>query len=258
MKTNFLFAVLFALTLGCRSEFVDLCPGEDQIATAVAIESDCVEADGTSAVTANDVTGTDHYKLHAHVWRQGGAEFFKDVTWSVDDSTAFDLAPIPASPETSHEAATLILATADILDLGGDAEPETTVTVCVTNDCTHYTGGGECAVCVPEVCSEPHTIRSVVNAEGAWELEGTTFPVTPHLQLTAVQTGREIQGITGYLNPEIHGRQIEFSSGDWHYLGTFTDHEHVTGEVNLISTGEDLGPWTATKCPDSGCPDPTP
>lgn len=254
MKTNMAFAVLFAATFGCRNEFVDLCPNDYNVAIAVVIVSDCAPPeDGISPVPAGDMTNVVNYKLHAYVYNSGGI-LVKDVEWRVSDPTLVILTPIEASAETRREAITLIQTTADILDRGGDTEPEATVTACVTNDCID--SDSSCVECLSEVCSAPHTVRSVVNAEGFWELEGATFPFT--VQLAASQTGRDLEAISSYYRPEIHGQQINFAAGDWHYRGEFSDHEHVVGRVIRDSTGEDLGEWTANKCPDAGCSYPTP
>ena len=45
-----LLVVLFAMALGCRNEFIELCTDEYEIISAVVIESECVADDGTSPV----------------------------------------------------------------------------------------------------------------------------------------------------------------------------------------------------------------
>jgi hypothetical protein len=249
MKTKMAFAVLFVTMLGCRNEFVDLCPNNSGIATAVAIVSDCASPeDGISTVPAGDTTNISIYKLHAYVYNSESI-MIKDVEWRVSDPELLVLAPIEASAETRREAMTLVQTIADILDRGGDTEPEATVTACVTNDCEGI--DTSCVECQPEICSAPHTVRSVINAEGAWELSGATFPFT--VAIYASQTGRTLDAISSYYEPEIHSRQINFSSGDTSYVGQFTDRTHVTGEAIRSPVGENLGTWTAMKCPDSGC-----
>ncbi len=255
MKTKVMFAVLFAMALGCRNEFIERCAEEYEIISAVVIESECVADDGTSSVPVGDTTNADDYKLRVHVVNERGMNMIQDVEWSAsDDPTLVDLAIIEADPEFHREAAALIRTTADILDRGGEVEPGATITACVINDCSDYIGGDGCAPCIPEICSAPHTVRAVVNAEGDWELQGTTFPFP--IQLRVRQSGRELAAAS--FEPGINGREIEFWSGDWHYRGEFADHENVVGRVIRDSTGEDLGEWTANKCPDAGCSTPTP
>lgn len=252
-----MFVVLFAAMLGCRNEFIELCAGEYEIISAVVIESECVTDDGTSPVPTRDTTNAGHYRLRAHVVNERGMNMIQNVEWRVSDPTLVDLAITEADPEFHREATALIRTTADILDRGGEVEPEATITACVINDCSDYNSGEGCAQCVPEICSVPHTVRSVVNAEGAWELQGATFPFP--VQLYASQTGRTLEAISSFYRPEIHGRQINFTAGEnWHYIGQFSDHRHVTGEVIESPSGTSLGTWTATKCPDSGCSAPVP
>jgi hypothetical protein len=247
MKTKITFAVLSVVVLGCRETYTELCPGEYHIATAVAIEGG--DEDGASAVPVGDLTNTDAYKLLARVINGRGMDTFRDVEWQVVDSDLAHLATINADPVTYRDASAIISTLSDILDQDGTTEPETTLRVCATNDCTNYLGGSGCAPCVPEVCSAPLTIRAVINAEGEWLLEGATFPFATPLHVS--QAGRKLEA--GGFEPEIHGRTIEFWSWEIHYIGEFTDHEHVTGEVTNDATGENLGVWTATKCPDTGC-----
>jgi hypothetical protein len=248
MKTKIWFLVLLIAALGCRETFVDLCPHDSNVATEVAIVSDCIEEDGTSPVPANDMTNVDHYKLHAYVYNVNHI-MIKNVEWRVSDPTLVTLAPIGASAETPREARALIQTTADILDRGGDAEPTATITACVANDCVD--SDSSCVECLPEICSAPHTVKSVVNAEGAWELSGVTFPFT--VAIYASQTGRELEAISSFYKPEIHADQINFSAGSTSYLGHFIDRTHVTGEAIVSPSGDDLGTWTAVKCPDAGC-----
>lgn len=250
MKTNIMFAVLCAMTLGCRNEFVDLCPNDYNVAVEVAIVSDCAPTteSSVSPVPAGDTTNVNDYKLHAYVYNSGGI-LVKDVEWRVsDDPTPLViLAPIEASAETRREAITLVQTTADILDRGGDTEPQATITACVRNDCID--SDSSCVECLPEVCSDPHTVKSVINAEGHWELSGATFPFPVPVYVS--QSGRDLDAI--YYEPTIHGRQINFSSGSTSYVGQFTDRTHVTGEAIVSPSGDNLGTWTAVKCPDTGC-----
>lgn len=243
-------AVLFVMALGCRNEFIERCPNDSSVAMAVAIVSDCTPSTeaNVSPVPTGDTTNADAYKLHAYVYNSDGI-LIKDVEWRVSDSSLVSLAPIEASIETRREAMTLVQTTADILDLGGDTEPEATVTACVTNDCEAIDAG--CVDCQPEVCSAPHIVKSVINAEGAWELSGATFPFP--VAVYASQTGRDITAISSYYEPTIHGRQINFSSGSTSYVGHFTDETHVTGEAIVSPSGDNLGIWTAVKCPPIGC-----
>jgi len=252
MKTNILFAVLFIVTLGCRETYIELCPGEFYVATAVAVEGG--DEDGTSAVPVGDLTNANAYKLLARVINSRGMDTFGDVEWQIVDSDLAHLATIDADPVTYRDASAIISTLSDILDQDGTTEPETTLRVCATNDCTNYLGGDGCAPCVAEVCSSPRTIRAVINAEGDWIIQGATFPFAVELHVT--QAGRKLDA--AFYAPEIHGRQIEFTSGDYLYAGEFADREHVTGEVVNVPTGEDLGEWTATKCPLAGCPPPEP
>lgn len=247
MKTKMMFTVLFAMTLGCRNEFIDLCPNDYTVAVAVAIVSDCAPPeDGISPVPTGDTTNADAYKLHAYVYNSEGI-MVKDVEWQVSDSELLVLAPIEASAETRREAMTLVQTTADILDRGGDVEPWATVTACVTNDCEAI--DASCVECLPEVCSEPHVVRSVINAEGDWELSGATFPFPVPIRVR--QTGRKLEA--AFYEPEINGRQINFSSGSTSYVGLFDNETHVTGEAIVSPSGDNLGTWTAVKCPDTGC-----
>ncbi|MBI5071933.1 hypothetical protein HZB93_03535 [Candidatus Falkowbacteria bacterium] len=161
MKTKMLFAVLFAMALGCRNEFIDPCPNDSSVAMAVAIVSDCAPPeDGISVVPAGDTTSVSDYKLHAYVYNSYGI-MIKDVDWQISDNpTLLTLAPNGASAETRREATALIQTTADILDRGGDTEPKATVMACVTNNCEVIEAG--CVECLPEICSPPHTVRSIV------------------------------------------------------------------------------------------------
>lgn len=252
MRTKLALLVFFMMTLGCRKNYIELCADEYNLVSAIAIEGG--GEDGVSSVPAGDETNADAYKLRVHVVNERGMNLVRDVEWQISDPTLVELATIDADPEFHREAAALIKTRADILDRGGPNEPEATITVCVQNDCARYSGGDGCAVCVPEVCSAPHTVRAVLNAEGAWELSGATFPFTVAIYVS--QTGRALEAISSYYRPEINGRQIEFFADDWHYTGEFQNREHVTGRVVRDSTGEDLGEWTAAKCPPTGCTPP--
>ncbi len=252
MKTKITFVVLSAVFFGCRETYMELCPGEFYIATAVAVSGS--SEDGASAVPVGDETNTDDYKLLARVINGRGMDTFKRVEWQIVDSELVHLATIDADPETYRDASAIISTLVDILDSGGEGEPETTIRVCATNDCRNYLGGSGCAPCVPEVCSAPRTIRAVINAEGNWIIQGATFPFAFELHVS--QNGRKL--LAASFEPEINGRQIEFTSGDYRYTGEFADHEHVVGRVVSESTGDDLGEWTAAKCPITGCPPPEP
>lgn len=247
MKTKIAFVILSIVTFGCRETYLELCPGEYQIATAVAVEGG--DEDGTVPVPVGDETNPDAYELLARVINGRGMDTFGEVEWQIVDSELVHLSTIDADRETYRDASAIASTLADILDLGGEVEPETTIRVCTTNDCANYLGGSGCAPCVPEVCSAPRTVRAVVNAEGHWLLRGATFPFAVPIYVN--QTGRKLEA--GGFELEIHGREIEFWSGTIHYLGEFADHEHVAGEATNDVTGENLGVWTAVKCPDTGC-----
>lgn len=249
MKTKMMFAVLFVAVLGCRENFVELCAGEYNLVSAVVIESSCFDDDGASLVPVGDDTNLDAYKLRVHVVNERGMNLLRNVEWRVSDPTLVDLAVIEADPDFHRETSALVETLADILDRRGESEPETTVVVCATNNCADYLGGDGCAPCAPEVCSAPHTIRSIVNAEGDWELSGATFPFPVPIRVR--QTGRKLEA--AFYEPEVHGRQINFSSGNTSYVGQFIDHEHVTGEAIISPSGDNLGTWTAEKCPPTGC-----
>lgn len=244
-----LFAVFFVAVLGCRENFVELCAGEYNLVSVVVVESSCFDDDGASLVPVGDDTNLDAYKLRVHVVNERDMNLLRNVEWRVSDPTLVDLAVIEADPDFHRETSALVETLADILDRRGESEPETTVVVCATNNCADYLGGDGCAPCAPEVCSAPHTIRSIVNAEGDWELSGATFPFPVPIRVR--QTGQKLEA--AFYEPEIHGRQINFSSGNTSYVGQFIDHEHVTGEAIISPSGDNLGTWTAEKCPSTGC-----
>lgn len=250
MKTKVLPAILFAVLFGCRENYVDLTPREDYgIAVHVVLQADLFEDDGaTMAVPKEDNTNSYRYTLRAYVYNYRGMVLLRSVEWRVSDPSAVELTPFDEEDPPTHEARAMVRATKDIFDLGGESEPEAVVIACTANDCEGTSGEVEC---LPEVCSNSVTVKGVVNAEGAWELEGATFPFT--VQLYASQTGRTLEAISSYYEPEIRGRQINFSSGSTSYLGHFIDRTHVTGEAFISPSGDNLGVWTAVKCPDSGC-----
>ncbi len=249
MKTKMMFAVLFAMVLGCRENYIEPCADEYNLISAVVIEGSSFDDDGASVVPVGDSTNPADYKLLVHVISERGMNLIQNVEWRVSDPTLVNLEITEADPEFHREASALVQTLADILDRDGENEPETTVVVCVVNDCASYLGGDGCTPCVPEICSAPHTIRAVVNAEGDWELSGATFPFPVPIRVR--QTGRELAA--AFYEPEINGRQINFSSGSTSYVGHFTDHEHVTGEAIVPPSGDNLGTWTAVKCPPTGC-----
>ncbi len=250
MKMKITFAVLFAVLVGCRQNYIELCADEYNLISAVVVESSCFDDDGASPVPVGDSTNPADYKLLVHVVSERGMNLIQNVEWRISDPTLVNLEITEADPEFHRESSALIETLADILDRDGETEPETTVVACVVNDCAGYLGGSGCAPCIPEICSAPHTIRSVVNAEGDWRLEGATFPWSVPIRVR--QTGRELAA--AFYELEIRGRGIEFWSGEIRYRGVFTpDQEHVTGEAVNDSTGENLGVWTATKCPPTGC-----
>lgn len=249
MKTNVTFAILCALTFGCRNEFVDLTPREDYgIAVQVVLRADFFEGDGTMAVPKEDNTNSYRYTLRAYVYNYRGMVLLRPVAWRVSDSTVIELMPTSDEDPPTHEARAMVRAIQDIFDRGDESEPETAVTVCVANDCERISGEVEC---LPELCSNSITVKGVINAEGAWKLEGATFPFP--VQLYASQTGRTLEAISSYYEPEIHDRQVNFSAGSTNYVGRFTDQTHVTGEAIVSPSGDNLGTWTAVKCPDTGC-----
>ena len=249
MKNKTLFAVFFLTLFGCRENRVELCAGEYEIATEVLVEAESFDTDGALAVPAGDWTDVDKYKLRIHVVSGRNMNLFQDVEWRISDPTLVSLSALHADPDGHLEASAIVETTADILDRSGETEPETTITVCVQNDCADYAGGEGCAACLPEVCSRPYKVRAIVNAEGDWRLQGATFPYPVPIRVK--QTGRELTA--AFFEPSIHGTQINFSSGSTSYVGQFTDHEHVTGEAIVSPSGDNLGVWTAEKCPATGC-----
>lgn len=250
MKTILVSAVFFFVSLGCRQTFIDLSREEYGVVTWVKVEADRSETDGSMAVPKEDGTNTAVYTVRVYAYNHDGTPLFRSASWRISDPSVVELSPDEDDPPT-HEARAYVRTLQDIFDLGGENEPAATVTACVTNSCEDYSGD---VVCEPEVCSDPLAIEGVVNAEGFWELQGATFPFA--VQLAASQTGRTLEAISSYYRPEINGRQIEFWADDWHYTGEFQNHEHVLGRVIRDSTGEDLGEWTADKCPDTGCAPP--
>lgn len=257
MKTNMLAVVICLAVAGCREErSPDLCLDEYGVVTEIRIESDCSEGerDGPSFVTARDSTDTSAYALHAYAFNSRGTGIYREVQWQAADSTLVELMPLPRETGERRESRALIRTLADIFDRGGEEEPSTTAVACLTNDCADYQEGEDCAPCPLEICSEPSTIKSVLNIEGSWVLEGATFPFP--VQLNATQTGHRVVAISSAYAPTVSGRQVTFNvGGDWQYAGEFTDREHVTGEVTRLSTSENLGAWTATKCRQPDCSD---
>lgn len=252
MKKVAILLWLCSVTIGCRNEFVDLTPREDyNIATQVILRADFSEEDGiTVAVPKDDNTNSYRYTLRAYIYNYRGMVLLRTVDWHVSDETTVELVPFDDEDPPTHEARALVRMRKDIFDLGGETEPEATVTVCVTNDCEGTSGEVEC---LPEICSNTVIVKGVINAEGAWELEGATFPFP--VQLYASQTGRELEAISSYYHPKIHGRQINFSAGSTSYVGHFTDRTRVIGEAFVSPSGDNLGTWTAIKCPPTGCAD---
>lgn len=258
MKTKSALFGLCAVLLGCREEYIDLCRGESSIVVSVILTSDSLDEDEGLVVTREDETNMDHYSLKVYPYNDEGMILPRGVDWRITNPALVRLFPVPPDEEHGREGRALVQTLEDILDRGGETEPETTVVACVANDCANYQGGSECVQCQSEVCSRPITVRSVINAEGSWELSGATFPPIP-IQLHVLQTGHELTAVSSEYEPRIEGRWVTFrAGGDWQYVGEFTDREHVAGEVTRLSTGENLGEWTATKCPPTGCPDPTP
>ncbi len=249
MKAKIMSAVLFAALFGCRENYVNLTPREDYgIAIQVVLRADFPEADGSMAVPKEDSTNASIYMLRAYVYNYQGMVLLRPVEWRISDRTVVELTPFDDEDPPTHESRAMVRAVKDIFDLGGENEPEAVITACVANTCE--SGSGE-VECLPEICSNSLTVKGVVNAEGAWELEGATFPFT--VQLYASQTGRTLEAISSYYKPTINGRQINFSAGSTSYVGHFTDRTHVTGEAFISPSGDNLGIWTAVKCPDTGC-----
>lgn len=249
MKMTTLFVVLSMVLFGCRDNFIELCADEYNLISAVVIESSCFDDDGASPVPVGDDTNMDTYKLRVHIVNERGMNLLRNVEWRVSDPTLMNLSVVEADPDFHRETSALIETLADILDRDGEHEPEATVVVCATNDCADYLGGDGCAPCVPEVCSAPHTVRAIINAEGDWRLSGATFPFPVPIRVR--QTGRKLEA--AFYEPEINGRQINFSSGNTSYVGHFEDETHVTGEAIVSPSGDNLGVWTAVKCPPTGC-----
>lgn len=249
MKMRTMFVVLFAMVIGCRENYEESCADEYNLVSAVVIESNCIDDDGVSLVPVGDGTSPADYKLLVHVISERGMNLIRNVNWRISDPALVNLETLEADPGFHREASALIETLADILDRDSENEPEATIVVCAVNDCENYLGGSGCAPCVPEVCSTPHAIQSIINAEGDWELSGATFPFPVPIRVR--QTGRKLEA--AFYEPEISGRQINFSSGNTSYIGQFTDHEHVVGEAILSPGGENLGSWVAVKCPPTGC-----
>ncbi len=247
MKTKMTYLAIFAVLCGCRNEFIDLTREEYGVVTQIMIRPDFPEGDGSIAVPKGDQSNTANYKLRAYVYNHDGMPLYRPIDWRVSDPALVELMPETDDPPT-HEARAAIRTLQDVFDAEGETEPEATITACVTNDCEGY--GGE-VVCEPEICSAPITVKGVVNAEGAWELSGATFPFT--VAIYTSQTGRTLDAISSYYEPEIHGNQINFSAGSTSYVGHFTDRTRVTGEAIVSPSGDNLGTWTAVKCPDTGC-----
>ena len=250
MKTKVMFAVLsLVVFIGCEHNFTELCADEYNLISAVVIEGSSFDDDGASVVPVGDSTNPADYKLLVHVVSDRGMNLIRDVEWQVSDPTIVNLEIIESDSEFHRETSALIETLMDIMDRDSENEPEATVVVCATNDCANYLSGDGCAPCVPEICSEPHTVRAVVNAEGDWELSGATFPFPVPIRVR--QTGRKLEA--AFYEPEINGRQINFSSGSTSYVGLFDNETHVTGEAIVSPSGDNLGVWTAVKCPDTGC-----
>ena len=247
MKTKMAYLALFAALCGCSHEFTDLSREEYGVVVQVTIQPDLFDGDGSLAVPKEDGTNAASYTLRVYAYNHDGVPLFRGAEWRVSDPAVVELMPDNEDPPT-HEARAAVRTLRDVFDLGGESEPEATVTACVTNDCEGYGGG---VVCESEICSEPFVVKGVINAEGAWELSGATFPFT--VAIYASQTGRTLDAISSYYEPEIHANQINFSAGSTSYLGHFIDRTHVAGEAIVSPSGDNLGTWTAVKCPDTGC-----
>lgn len=129
----------------------------------------------------------------------------------------------------------------DIFDNQEDTEPLTKIIVCTANTCSKQ----KPADCQDQACAEMVYV-SIVNLEGNWRMNGTTFE--PDAEMILLQNGRRFKDQkNGIKDGSIQGTVISFEIDDYLYLGELSDRDHMQGEVMELMCNQTMGSWQAER-----------
>lgn len=199
------------------------CPDDfDPLAVSVAGDDDCHALYATPAMQDDG----DFYEVSA---------FVQWISWDPDR--------VQVTCTGSPKCRSVFVQTSeDLFDVGGDKEPTTIVSACVTNDCTASSES-----CPPVVCTSV-VVAAVISLQGDWILSGITLD--PATTLTLMQTGRRLVDSSHTLEGSIDASNVSFELGDYAYQGQILpDRSHLQGTVIDLINDIPIGTWSAVRAP---------
>lgn len=224
------------------------CPDPREFASGVAAfgarESLLVE------VAKGDPTDEEAYRLWFAAFHDDGedvVELDRAFTWEIADPDFIGYFMLDTSGRRSYAA---LRVQEDIFDRGGDEEPSSTFRVCAANNCPEPETASACGlVCEPRVCTDPITVVAVANLEGRWEIQGIAEGFVQGT-LSLRQEGRALRTWLDELRAVVRGRELEFTMGDYRYLGEIhPERSQIEGFAYRMDGAREVlvGPWSAVR-----------
>jgi hypothetical protein len=160
------------------------------------------------------------------------------ISWTIEDTTVISLECENGSDDNSCTVRGL----SDIFDAGNNEEPCTLLTACALNECPTPAPPD----CAAMVCRSV-TVCSVVNIEGTWSLDWSSFQEGSLASFA--QYGRWFEDGAFPLDEGfILGDSISFPWGEYTFSGMLDkDRSTIKGEVQNILTDSPAGPWKAVR-----------
>lgn len=229
-----------------QPRYRDVCPARSDVADRVAVTP--MPTDRRIAVAKQDPTDEDAYRLHAVAWRMNDGDVEevseRPFDWILSDQENFSLTFWNGIHDTAS-----VRALRDCFDAPSGDEPETTLTVCVENQCAHGPEAAHCEPCSDLVCGEPVTLVGIVNLEGHWRI-GSGDRALNH-EVLVRQSGREARTVFEEYAAAVEGDRVSFYYGDRRFEGTIAPtRDSVDGVViETEDRGEDrvADAWGATR-----------
>lgn len=222
------------------------CPRPRDVVDGVALEH--IPADRHVAVAKGDRTDEDAYRLRALAWRMNDGEVEevseRPFDWILSDRENFSL----WFWDGPHDTAS-VHALRDCFDAPSGEEPETTLTVCVENQCARGPEAEGCEPCSDLVCAAAVTLVGVVNLEDHWVFGMGDRSLGGEIAVR--QSGRELHTLFEEYAPTVEGNRVVFYHNDRRFEGTITPtRDSVAGTViETEDRGEDqvVDEWSAAR-----------
>ncbi len=169
----------------------------------------------------------------------GSYEVSADFVWSIadEDIASFHFMPGHGFDKVQRPQAALDLFATDVYD----QEPQTTVIACaIPRDPSSHLFEPLCATL---------TLHDVVDLEGSWCFNGTTFDGDCDA-FGFTQDGRQLslEGSTAQ-DGWVKAREVEFVRNGFRYHGSLLDSSFMYGVVGYDGSTDLLGTWQASKMP---------